>query len=192
MYAAEWPCCHDPLRFSLGSDDLLPRATTLARPTPALLSHLSVHPLCLTSTLAARAHSINPKAVRRPHTAHISALCQAPFLHARDLAKGPLCVQSVAQHGKSFSRICKSKTRIVFFEFNSIALSSINPPAHPTYLHLPQQACAHVQTGCKNTRMPRQSAGRTIQIRAHHRVFKLFHSRGLAVNDRVVVVLGAK
>ena len=23
MYAAEWPCCHDPLRFSLGSDDLL-------------------------------------------------------------------------------------------------------------------------------------------------------------------------
>ena len=28
MYAAEWPCCHDPLRFSLGSDDLLPRATT--------------------------------------------------------------------------------------------------------------------------------------------------------------------
>ena len=22
MYAAEWPCCHDPLRFSLGSDDL--------------------------------------------------------------------------------------------------------------------------------------------------------------------------
>ena len=30
MYAAEWPCCHDPLRFSLGSDDLSPsRATTL-------------------------------------------------------------------------------------------------------------------------------------------------------------------
>ena len=28
MYAAEWPCCHDPLRFSLGSDDLLPRVTT--------------------------------------------------------------------------------------------------------------------------------------------------------------------
>ena len=24
MYAAEWPCCHDPLRFSLGSDDLSP------------------------------------------------------------------------------------------------------------------------------------------------------------------------
>ena len=23
LYAAEWPCCHDPLRFSLGSDDLL-------------------------------------------------------------------------------------------------------------------------------------------------------------------------
>ena len=26
MYAAEWPCCHDPLRFSLGSDDLSPLA----------------------------------------------------------------------------------------------------------------------------------------------------------------------
>ena len=26
MYAAEWPCCHDPLRFSLGSDDLSPSA----------------------------------------------------------------------------------------------------------------------------------------------------------------------
>ena len=25
MYAAEWPCCHDPLRFSLGSDDLSPQ-----------------------------------------------------------------------------------------------------------------------------------------------------------------------
>ena len=24
MYAAEWPCCHDPLRFRLGFDDLLP------------------------------------------------------------------------------------------------------------------------------------------------------------------------
>ena len=23
MYAAEWPCCHDPLRFSPGSEDLL-------------------------------------------------------------------------------------------------------------------------------------------------------------------------
>ena len=22
LYAAEWPCCHDPLRFSLGSEDL--------------------------------------------------------------------------------------------------------------------------------------------------------------------------
>ena len=23
MYAAEWPCCHDPLRFSLGTDDFV-------------------------------------------------------------------------------------------------------------------------------------------------------------------------
>ena len=33
MYAAEWPCCHDPLRFSLGSDDLL-RARNNPRSEP--------------------------------------------------------------------------------------------------------------------------------------------------------------
>ena len=37
MYAAEWPCCHDPLRFSLGSDDLLPRATTLTTRPPSVV-----------------------------------------------------------------------------------------------------------------------------------------------------------
>ena len=34
MYAAEWPCCHDPLRFSLGSDDLSPQRGNPTRRTP--------------------------------------------------------------------------------------------------------------------------------------------------------------
>ena len=44
MYAAEWPCCHDPLRFSLGSDDLSPQRGNPTRRTPnacLLLSSLS-------------------------------------------------------------------------------------------------------------------------------------------------------
>ena len=36
MYAAEWPCCHDPLRFSLGSDDLSPQRGNPTRRTPKL------------------------------------------------------------------------------------------------------------------------------------------------------------
>ena len=39
LYAAEWPCCHDPLRFSLGYDDLL-----RARNNPQGLSRSSVAP----------------------------------------------------------------------------------------------------------------------------------------------------
>ena len=44
MYAAEWPCCHDPLRFSLGSDDLSPQRGNPTRRTPnaCLLSLLSL------------------------------------------------------------------------------------------------------------------------------------------------------
>ena len=40
MYAAEWPCCHDPLRFSLGSDDLSPQRGNplVGRPTPVSLA----------------------------------------------------------------------------------------------------------------------------------------------------------
>ena len=41
LYAAEWPCCHDPLRLSLGSEDPYPRASRVdrkkkhaARPSP--------------------------------------------------------------------------------------------------------------------------------------------------------------
>ena len=38
MYAAEWPCCHDPLRFSLGSEDLsrTARDNPLQPPSPSL------------------------------------------------------------------------------------------------------------------------------------------------------------
>ena len=38
MYAAEWPCCHDPLRFSLGSDDLSPQRGNPTRRTPNALA----------------------------------------------------------------------------------------------------------------------------------------------------------
>ena len=31
LYAAEWPCCHDPLRLSLGSEDPFSQPTRSAR-----------------------------------------------------------------------------------------------------------------------------------------------------------------
>jgi hypothetical protein len=44
LYAAEWPCCHDPLRFSLGSDDLSPQRGNPTRRTPnaCSLAHFSL------------------------------------------------------------------------------------------------------------------------------------------------------
>ena len=33
LYAAEWPCCHDPLRLSLGSEDPYPRAPRVTKQT---------------------------------------------------------------------------------------------------------------------------------------------------------------
>ena len=54
MYAAEWPCCHDPLRFSLGSDDLL-----RARNNPQGLSRSSVALSALSpSRLSSEPHSL--------------------------------------------------------------------------------------------------------------------------------------
>ena len=59
MYAAEWPCCHDPLSFSLGTDDLLPRATTpLVGRRPPLSSLVSRTP----SQAAARAPALTRRA----------------------------------------------------------------------------------------------------------------------------------
>ena len=57
MYAAEWPCCHDPLRFSLGSDDLSPQRGNPTRRTPnaclsrspILLARLALLPRALPS-----------------------------------------------------------------------------------------------------------------------------------------------
>ena len=34
LYAAEWPCCHDPLRLSLGSEDPYHTQTSRARRAP--------------------------------------------------------------------------------------------------------------------------------------------------------------
>jgi hypothetical protein len=58
LYAAEWPCCHDPLRFSLGSDDLSPQRGNPTRRTPnaCLLSLLS---------LASRAPAARPSPLGR-------------------------------------------------------------------------------------------------------------------------------
>ena len=59
MYAAEWPCCHDPLRFSLGSDDLL-RARNNPRSEPRQgLSRSSVAlPALSPSRLSSEPHSL--------------------------------------------------------------------------------------------------------------------------------------
>ena len=54
MYAAEWPCCHDPLRFSLGSDDLL-----RARNNPQGLSRSSVALPALSRPLASPQSAIS-------------------------------------------------------------------------------------------------------------------------------------
>lgn len=157
MYAAEWPCCHDPLRFSLGSDDLLPRATTLAQPTPAS----SLTSLCTPCASQAKhsgcANSINAKAERRPHPARISALCQASA--RQRLGKGgSLCVlhssssRTARQVVSSHLQIKASNRASSLSSILVRCPQSLHLHTPHTCLHLPQ-ACAHMQLfDCMNAR----------------------------------------
>ena len=80
MYAAEWPCCHDPLRFSLGSDDLLPRATTT-------VGHHSSSLVCASHSheggATARARSTSSSMWRKSdtHPKALAAACRPHHAH---------------------------------------------------------------------------------------------------------------
>ena len=72
LYAAEWPCCHDPLRLSLGSEDPFSQPTRSARAV--------AHPL-KTRVRARRARRVRappPRAGRRAPNAPNQPLPPAP------------------------------------------------------------------------------------------------------------------
>ena len=78
LYAAEWPCCHDPLRLSLGSEDPFSQPTRSARAV--------AHPL-KTRVRARRARRVRappPRAGRRaPNAPSLSPPPLSPCLRAR-------------------------------------------------------------------------------------------------------------
>ena len=102
MYAAEWPCCHDPLRFSPGSEDLLrfarnnpplqPPARSSSQTQPCVVvapelqathHHLPGAPKQRGSLrllpCALRRGASTPRAqAGRPRPARTPLLCQAP------------------------------------------------------------------------------------------------------------------
>ena len=157
MYAAEWPCCHDPLRFSLGSDDLLPRATTLAQPTPASSSPLCA-PLCPSSTLVAHlsiySKHYHPMAKRRPHTAHNHPIA---LDHPRGLGQKSEIAASFCAHGPSRDSDSPFHARRHLFTHRRTCMCCVHAPV-----------CLRALSGCANSiNAPRQSAGRTLHISAH-------------------------
>ena len=110
MYAAEWPCCHDPLRFSLGSDDLSPqrgnptrRSTSraplsgrLARPRISRISHT---PMRLSRMLQGLARGSTPRPAhplpRHTNNTLQTYYCRPPSLAISRFSSGfpysPLC-----------------------------------------------------------------------------------------------------
>ena len=88
LYAAEWPCCHDPLRLSLGSEDPFSQPTRSARAV--------AHPL-KTRVRARRARRVRappPRAGRRAPNAPSFPLPPLsplfPCASARDVPSPPV------------------------------------------------------------------------------------------------------
>ena len=65
LYAAEWPCCHDPLRLSLGSEDPFNTSTRVA-------PHRALPP---GGAMAAALRAPPPRAGRRAALARLLAGC---------------------------------------------------------------------------------------------------------------------
>ena len=120
LYAAEWPCCHDPLRLSLGSEDPFSQPTRSARAVAHRIR--ASRPEAVRARRARRVRAPPPRAGRRaPHApksppsrnrARASPLCackapfplgapRAPSPHARP----PECVLRVRMRVRSGGQV---------------------------------------------------------------------------------------
>ena len=63
LYAAEWPCCHDPLRLSLGSEDPFSQPTRSARAVAHRIR--ASRPEAVRARRARRVRAPPPRAGRR-------------------------------------------------------------------------------------------------------------------------------
>ena len=122
LYAAEWPCCHDPLRLSLGSEDPFSQPTRSARAV--------AHPL-KTRVRARRARRVRappPRAGRRAPNAPNQPIPspQPPPLPATARDPSPVRKPSPSAHA---SRVGRSAGLLFSSRPSARVCASSPPPA---------------------------------------------------------------
>ena len=89
LYAAEWPCCHDPLRLSLGSEDPFSQPTRSARAVAHRIR--ASRPEAVRARRARRVRAPPPRAGRRAPNAPKSPPLPQPRESLPSLrSQGPL------------------------------------------------------------------------------------------------------